>query len=78
MQNLLGMGSAQTRTRVGRRELLEADGPLLGEDLEGADEDGAVRGGRRGRGGGEHRRVAAADAEDAPEAEHAGVEWSGG
>jgi hypothetical protein len=67
--------SAQARTSVGRRELLEADGPRLGEDLEGANEEGAVGGGREG--GGYRRRAAAAqvagDGEEAPEAEHAGV-----
>ena len=57
---------------------MDADGPRLGEDLEGADEEGAVGGGRGG--GGDRRRAAAAqvagDGEDPPEAEHAG--WSGG
>ena len=55
---------------------MDADGPRLGEDLEGADEEGAVGGGRGG--GGNRRRAAAAqvagDGEEAPEAEHAGVE----
>jgi len=49
---------------------VEADGPRLGEDLERAKEDGAV-GGRR-TGGGDLRRVAAGDNEEAPEAEHVG------
>ena len=49
---------------------MEADGPRLGEDLEGAKEDGAVGGVRRG--GGDLRRVAAGDREEAPEAEHVG------
>lgn len=52
------------------------DGPRLGEDLEGADEDDAV-----GGGGGDRCRVAegkaAGDGEEALEAEHV-VSWSGG
>jgi hypothetical protein len=70
MQNFVEMGSKYRQTGVRSRELLEADGPRLGEDLEGAKEDGAVGGGRRG--GGDLRRVAAGDSEEAPEAKHVG------
>lgn len=54
---------------------MEADGPLLDEDLEGAKEDGAVGGGRRG--GGDLRREAAGNSDEAPEAEHVGVGRAG-
>jgi hypothetical protein len=53
---------------------VEADGLRLGEDLEGTNEQGAVRGG----GGAARRCVAASevagDGEEAPEAAHPGLE----
>jgi hypothetical protein len=60
----------ESRTGVGGGELVEADGLRLREDLEGADEQGAV-----GGGGGAARRCLAAgdvagDGEEAPEAAH--------
>lgn len=61
--------ASKGRTGVGRRELLEADGLLLGEDLEGAGEECQVDVVRRRAAAGE----VAGDGEDSPEDAHAGA-----